>query len=163
MVDSQLIVRHDLQPGDLGRVLYWHGVLYRQEQSWNEGFEAYVAEGLGRFGHAYDARRDRLWLATREEQFAGCIAVIHAQDRRAQLRWLLVHPEYRGRGLGRRLLEEALAFARAVDYDSLFLWTVAGLEAATELYISFGFRQTADETRPLWGGTLTELCYELEL
>lgn len=79
------------------------------------------------------------------------------------MRWLLLHPEARGQGLGRKLVEESLHFCREAGYSSLFLWTVSTLPAAAELYRSVGFRETENVTHEIWGGEVTEAKYELEL
>jgi len=84
-------------------------------------------------------------------------------EKEAQLRWLLLHPEVRGRGLGRRLVEDALDFCRDVGYSSVFLWTVNTLPIAAQLYQSVGFKQTDELTHELWGSTVTEVRYELAL
>jgi len=84
-------------------------------------------------------------------------------EKKAQLRWLLLHPEVRGRGLGRQLVEGALDFCRDVRYSSVFLWTVNTLPIAAQLYKSVGFKQTDELTHELWGSTVTEVRYELAL
>ncbi|HEY9593990.1 MAG TPA: GNAT family N-acetyltransferase, partial [Spirochaetia bacterium] len=81
----------------------------------------------------------------------------------AQLRWLLLHPSLRGHGLGRALVEEALAFCRASGYASVLLWTEGSLETATTLYRRFGFKRTETKTGGIWGATRTEERYDLSL
>jgi GNAT superfamily N-acetyltransferase len=84
-------------------------------------------------------------------------------EKEAQLRWLLIDPEVRGYGLGRRLLEEALDFCRKAEYSSMFLWTVNTLPVAAMLYQSVGFKQTEELTHKLWGSVVTEVRYDLAL
>jgi GNAT superfamily N-acetyltransferase len=156
-------IRSDLRPGDIGQILYLHGIHYRPEHGWDQTFEGYVAAGLAEFALGYDPSRDRLWLAEAGGEAVGCIAIVGHEEGRAQLRWFLVLPAYQGRGLGRRLLAEALAFCRERGFLSVFLWTVAGLPAAAHLYESAGFRPVAEKTHELWGDTLTEVRYELAL
>ncbi len=157
-------IRHDLRPGDLGRVTELHGVLYSEEYGFDHTFEAYVAETLGEFGRVARPERDRLWLAEREGRIAGSIAIIGREGREAQLRWFLVHPDERGRGLGRRLVRQALDFCRDAGYASVFLWTVSPLEPAARLYGSFGFRKTEEKPRgEMWVVTLAEQRYDLRL
>src|SRR5579864_4515503 len=105
---QQITIRHDLRPGDLGRVTLLHGVLYAEEYGFDHTFEAYVAETLGAFGRAAPRDGDRLWLAERDGHIVGSIGIVGRDEGAAQLRWLLIHPDARGRGLGRRLLREAL-------------------------------------------------------
>jgi GNAT superfamily N-acetyltransferase len=156
-------IRSDLRPGDLGRVLYVHGAHYRPVHGWDQTFEGYVAAGLAEFALGYDPRKDRLWLAEADGEVVGCIAIAGHGDGQAQLRWFLVLPPCQGRGLGRRLLEEALGFCRECAFRSVFLWTVAGLPAAAHLYESAGFRAVEEKTHELWGAMLTEVRYELTL
>lgn len=153
----QVTVRHDLRPGDLGRVTELHGVLYAEEYGFDHTFEAYVAETIGEFGRVARPDGDRLWLAEGEGHLVASIAIIERERGEAQLRWFLVHPDVRGRGLGRRLVEEALAFCRDAGYTSVYLWTVSPLAPAARLYESFGFRKTEKKPRgKMWGVTLAE-------
>lgn len=92
----------------------------------------------------------------------GSIAIIHRPSNEAQLRWFLVHPELRGRGFGRALLEEALRFCLDQGYRRVFLWTLKDLAAATHLYQSHGFEKTAEKIHPLWGKTIHEERYDFE-
>ena len=157
-------IRYDLRPGDMGRVIALHGVLYAQEFGFDHGFEAYVAETVAEYGRLARPALDRLWIAERDGQQVGSIAIVGREDGVAQLRWFLVHPDTRGTGLGRHLVSEALAFCRSAGYRSVYLWTVNGLDAAARLYVSAGFRKT--ETKPpalLWGASLAEERYDLEL
>jgi GNAT superfamily N-acetyltransferase len=91
------------------------------------------------------------------------VAVVEFSREEAQLRWLLLHPDLRGRGIGRRLVEEAVAFAREAGYSTIFLWTVDSLPAAAGLYKSVGFQETENVTHELWGSLVTEVKYELAL
>ena len=161
---TDVTVRHDLRPGDMGRVIAMHGVLYDREFGFDHGFEAYVAETVAEFGRLARPGLDRLWVAERDDQLVGSIAMLGREDGAAQLRWFLVHPDARGCGLGRRLIDESLAFCRTAGYRSVYLWTVTGLDAAARLYVAAGFRKT--ETKPpavLWGVQLAEERYDLDL
>ena len=164
MSTHDITIRHDLRPGDMGRVIAQHGELYAQEYGFDHGFEAYVAETVAEFGKLARPGLDRLWVAERAERLLGSIAIIGREDGLAQLRWFLVRPDARGAGLGRRLVAEALAFCRSAGYRSVCLWTVNGLDAAARLYLEAGFRKT--EAKPavaLWGVTLSEERYDLTL
>ena len=144
-------VRHDLRPGDLGRVTELHGVLYAAEYGFEIGFEAYVAASLA------EVATGRLWLAEQDGRLVGCIGMLGREDGTWQLRWFLVHPAARGQGLGRRLLGEALAFASGPVY----LWTVDPLVGAARLYTAAGFRLTEElAPKPLWGQMLREQRYD---
>ena len=156
-------LRHDLRPGDLGTVLRMHGVLYAAEYGFNHIFESYVAETLAGLGRTYRPDRDRLWLAERDGQVVGTVAIVGREAGAAQLRWLLVRPEARGLGLGRRLVAEALDFCRAGGYASVFLWTVSALDEAARLYVSCGFRKTETLPPTRWGVEVIEERYDLAL
>jgi GNAT superfamily N-acetyltransferase len=159
-----LTVRHELQPGDLGRVAWLHGRLYAEEYGFDHRFEAYVAATLGEFGQGYRPERDRLWLAEQAGVPVGSAGILGRDDGAAQLRWLIVAPQARGHGLGRQLVHSALAFCRVAGYRSVYLWTVDPLTVAARLYAEAGFRQT--ESLPPaapWGVTVREERYDLTL
>jgi len=156
-------IRHDLRPGDMGAVVSLHGILYSREYGYDHTFEAYVAAGTAEFALSFDARKDRLWIAEVGKETVGSIAIVRRPESEAQLRWFLIHPDWRGIGLGRILLTEALQFCRESGYKSVFLWTVSYLAAATHLYKSAGFVKTEEKTSRLWGHTITEERYVLHL
>jgi ribosomal protein S18 acetylase RimI-like enzyme len=156
-------LRSDLNPGDVGGIVHLHGVVYAQEYGWDSTFEGYVAEGLARFALSHNPRNDRLWVAEANEEIVGSIGVVGHSAREAQLRWFLVHPAWRGRGLGRRLLNEAVQFCRERRVRSVFLWTTSDLEAAAHLYQLAGFRRTEEKTHRAWGQTVTEERYDMSL
>jgi ribosomal protein S18 acetylase RimI-like enzyme len=154
-------VRSDIRPGDLGRVLSLHGVVYANEHGFDLTFEGYVAETLARFAVPIDSARERLWLAEVGEQLIGCIAIVKHAEEVAQLRWLVVDPGFRGQGLGGRLVQEAVAFARGAGYRSVFLETLEELPAAAALYRRAGFELVKEEKCRLWGQDVTDQRYEL--
>ena len=155
-------IRHDLRPGDVGYITYLHGILYAPEQGWDHTFDAYVAIPLAEFSRSQSSR-ERIWIVEDGERTVGSLAIVKFSEREAQLRWLLLVPEVRGQGIGRRLVEEALDFCRDAGYSSVFLWTVNTLPIAAKLYQSEGFRNTEELTHELWGRTVTEIKYELRL
>jgi N-acetylglutamate synthase-like GNAT family acetyltransferase len=162
-VDKQPTLRHHLCPGDLGRIVALHGQLYAAEYGFGLQFEAYAAETLAEFGKPERTERDRLWIAEIDGRVVGSIGIIGREGNAAQLRCLLIAPEARGIGLGRRLVETALDFCRAAGYASVFLWTVQGLSAAAHLYAAAGFVKT-DELPPSdWGVPVIEERYEVRL
>lgn len=150
--------RNELRPGDIGTIIRQHGVIYAVEQGWNHTFEAYVAGPLAQFA-LKDSPRERIWLVERADEFAGSVAIVKHTEEQAQLRWLLVHPDVRGRGLGRQLVERALQFAGDCGYRSVILWTVSTLESAAALYRSFDFQVDERKQSHLWGGVVTEERY----
>ena len=160
---ARVLVRTDIRPGDIGRVVEMHGELYAREYGLDHTFEGYVAAGMGEFAKAFDARRDRLWLAEEGGPLVGSVAIAGHDDVHAQLRWFLVRPEARGTGLGGRLLNEAVVFCRERGLRSVFLWTISELKAAAHLYHRAGFKLTERKTHDIWGAPHTEERYDLEL
>lgn len=140
-----------------------HGELYATEYGFDHRFEGYVAETLAEFGKIRRADRDRLWLAERGGRLVGSIGIIGREGNAAQLRWLLIAPDARGHGLGRRLLTAALAFCRATGYETVFFWTVRGLPAAAYLYASVGFHLTEELPPADWGAPVIEQRFEARL
>lgn len=156
-------VRTDIRPGDLGRIALMHGRVYAREFGWDARFEGYVARTLADFIDDYDPVRDRLWLADADDALVGSVAIVHAPGDVAQLRWFLVDPVARGRGLGRRLLDDAVDFCRAAGYGRVFLLTVRDLEVAARLYREAGFVLAGEEPDQLWGARVVVQRYELAL
>jgi N-acetylglutamate synthase-like GNAT family acetyltransferase len=153
-------IRSDLKPGDMGYITYLHGILYAPEQGWDHTFDAYVALPLSEFVKSHSSRQ-RIWIVEKDGSIIGSAAIVEFSNAEAQLRWLLLEPTVRGRGLGRLLVEEALDFCRDAGYSSVFLWTVATLPVAARLYESVGFKKTEEITHMLWGSMVTEVKYEL--
>jgi DNA-binding MarR family transcriptional regulator/GNAT superfamily N-acetyltransferase len=127
------------RPGDLGWVVHRHGVVYSQEYGWGTGFEALVARILADYADSHDPRREAGWIAEVDGAPAGCVFCMRKDDETAQLRLLLVEPSARGMGMGRRLVEECLAFARHARYRRIMLWTRENLTGARRIYKSAGF------------------------
>ena len=158
----EINIRHSLNPGDIGYITYLHGILYAQEYGWDNTFEVYVAGPLAQFARAIGPR-ERIWIVEKDEAVRGSIAIVEAGPEQAQLRWFLLHPDLRGHGIGRWLVDEAISFCRKSDYASIFLGTVSALSAAAHLYLSAGFKVTEESTLTRWGSVVTEQRYELTL
>jgi len=161
-IPAGIRIRNDLQPGDIGYITFLHGTLYAAEYGWDYTFEAYVAAPLGEFAKSH-TERERIWIVEKDAKPAGSIGIVAASTEQAQLRWFLLHPDLRGQGIGRMLLEEAINFCRNSGYSSIFLWTVSALIAAGKLYNALGFRVTEEHTHTLWGAGMTEQRYDLHL
>ena len=159
---GEITLRTELKPGDIGNLVYLHGVIYEREYGFDHTFEAYVAGPLSEFVLS-DSKRERIWITELDDRIVGCVAIVASSPETAQLRWFLVDPSARGRGLGRRLLNEAVAFSRACDYRFIFLWTVSALVAAAHLYSSVGFRKVEERPGKRWGVVVVEERYEMDL
>ena len=139
-----------------------HGIFHALEQGWDHTFEVYVAVPLAEFAQSKSSR-EKIWILEEGDRIAGSVAIVKRTEEEAQLRWLLLEPEIRGRGIGKWLVEEALDFSRISGYESIFLWTVETLYIAANLYRSVGFVQRERLTHEIWGSTVTEVKYELLL
>lgn len=149
---------------DLGALVRFHEEIYWKEYRYDRRFGAYVAKGLADMALRHDDDRDRLWLVKRGGRIIGSIAIVHHTRSSAQLRWFLVAPAFRRKGLGKRLMNAALRFARSAGYRSVFLWTTSELDAARHVYEDAGFRRTARKTHGVWGRRgITEERYSLRL
>jgi GNAT superfamily N-acetyltransferase len=158
----EILIRHEFKPGDVGRLVELHGLLYAQEHGFDHTFEAYVAKPLAEFVlHRTD--RERIWLVDSGRDLMGSLAIVKHNEREAQLRWYLLHPSLRGKGLGKRLVEESVTFCREHGYRKIFLWTVSSLLAAAHVYDTVGFKVAEERTHAIWGCLVTEQRYDLEL
>lgn len=161
MSENKSIVIRTHRPGDAGLVAHLHGALYAREYGLNDTFESYVLASLADQVKNYNEARDRLWVAECDGRIAGCIGIVGMDGGTAQLRWFLTAPEWRGRGLGRELMDRALNFCRAVGYQRVFLWTASPLKTARSMYQRAGFTLTETREHADWGQRLTEERWDL--
>jgi GNAT superfamily N-acetyltransferase len=156
-----LDLAHPSSAGGPGAIVQLHGVLYAREYGFDPTFEAYVAGPLAEFVRQ-PSTRQCLWIAESAGRIVGSIAIVPTTEEIAQLRWFLVHPSARGGGLGKRLLQEAIAFAKDRGFPAIALWTVSALTAASHLYRSVGFRKVEEKPAWLWGVDVVEEKHLLE-
>ena len=152
-----------LGPGDLGWVVHRHGVLYATEYGWDETFEGLVAQIVADYARDRDERRESAWIAEVHGEPAGCVFCTKREEHVAQLRLLLVEPETRGMGLGARLVDECIRFARRAGYRQMMLWTNDVLTAARRIYEKAGFQLVEQGPHRSFGKDLVEQTWALTL
>lgn len=159
-----IVIRTDLRPGDIGEIVRLHGETYAREYGLDATFEASVAEALGRLvGRGWPGDGEGVWVAEADGERAGAIVLSDEGGRLSRLRMFVLRPEYRGAGVGRRLLDALLARARAAGYGRIELDTFSELQAAARLYRDAGFRRVRAERRRLWGREIESERFELRL
>ncbi|NNE81327.1 MAG: GNAT family N-acetyltransferase [Silicimonas sp.] len=163
-VNQNEIHLRDIAIGDAGWLIQRHGELYAADEGFDASFEVLVAEILVDFLRNRDPETERGWIAATGKQRLGSIFCVHSGDPRvAKLRLFFVEPDARGLGLGRRLLEVCIAFARDTGNHTLRLWTHESHRAACALYAAYGFRCVASRPVHSFGVDLIEQTWELDL
>ncbi|WP_342361131.1 helix-turn-helix domain-containing GNAT family N-acetyltransferase [Terrarubrum flagellatum] len=150
------------RPGDMGWVVAKHGELYAREYGWDLSFEALVAEIAAGFIRNFDPDFERCWIAEMDGEPVGSVFIVKASDEVAKLRLLIIDPRARGRGLGKKLVDECIRFSRERGYRKIMLWTNDVLTAARAIYVKAGFTLTESEKHHSFGKELVGETWELE-
>jgi DNA-binding MarR family transcriptional regulator/GNAT superfamily N-acetyltransferase len=149
--------------GDMGWIVSRHGALYGEEYGWDERLEALCAEIVAAFVRNFDAKRERCWIAERDGENVGSVLLVKDTEEIARLRLLLVEPKARGLGIGARLVEECVRFAREARYKKITLWTHSVLTAARHIYEQAGFKLVDSSKHNEFGKVLTGETWDLDL
>ena len=159
---SDITLRNILRPGDLGYIAHVHGDLYAKECGYGLNFEAYVLKGLNEFAHEYDPLKDKLWIAEHNDKIVGFLIAQHRGEA-VQFRYFIFLPEFRGIGLGKKLMQEFINFMRERGYRKAFLWTTNEQQSAIALYTRFGFVLTEEVPSNTFDKQVTEQRYDLTI
>lgn len=160
VIPSNLTIRHELRPGDIGNVVHLHGAMYSTEYNYGITFESYVASGLAEFYQQYDPQRDKVWIVEDDGKMVGFVSLMHRGERVAQLRYYFLLPPYRGMGLGKKLMEDFMQCLDERGYDHCYLWTTDELPAAASLYKRYGFNLTEEKASDEFGKRVVEQRYD---
>ncbi|KQB60387.1 MarR family transcriptional regulator, partial [Acidovorax sp. SD340] len=159
----RVAVLRDPVPGDIGWVVQQHGEIYWREYGWDSRFEALVADIAAQFVRKFQSAWERCWVAELDGERVGAVFVVRKSATTAQLRMLILSPKARGLGLGARLTDECIAFARAKGYKKMVLWTNSCLTAARGIYAKRGFKLAKSEPYEGFGQQLVGETWELKL
>lgn len=159
----QIVIRPLGEPGDLGWIVMAHGEVYTAEFGWDTDVEAFIARIVADYAVDRDPVREAGWIAELDGRRVGCVLCVQADDATAQLRVLLVDPSARGHGLGGRLVDECMAFARRAGYARMTLWTNDPLLAARRVYLSRGFTLVGQEPHRSFGVDMVGQTYQVDL
>jgi N-acetylglutamate synthase-like GNAT family acetyltransferase len=157
---NDIVIRTTLRPGDIGYVVYLHGDIYGKEYSYGIEFETYVAEGLVEFYRKYDPLRNRVWICEHQNRIIGFLLLLDRGEA-AQLRYFIISSEYRGIGLGKKLMNLYTDFMRQCGYKRSYLWTTHELPAAASLYTRSGFKLVEEKESTAFGKPVREQKYEM--
>ena len=149
--------------GDFGWMVSRHAQLYAQEYNWGDPFEGLCAQIVADFVNNFDAKLERCWIAEMDGENVGCVMLVKDAPGVARLRLLLVEPKARGLGLGQRLVDECVKFAREAGYKRVTLWTHSILFAARRAYEKAGFTLTSSEKKHSWGEDVVAEYWDLTL
>jgi GNAT superfamily N-acetyltransferase len=158
---KHVTIRTELRSGDLGYLIYLHGRLYGIEYQYGISFEMYVAQGIYEFYLQYDPQKDRVWICEDGDRIVGFMLLMHRENNTAQLRYLILEPDYRGIGLGKRLMTLYMDQLHDKGYQHSYLWTTSELETAAAIYTRHGFRLTEEKRSEAFGKPLYEQRYDL--
>lgn len=159
---NDILIRFQIEPGDLGFIAYLHGKIYADENEYTLSFEKYVLAGLASFADSYDPMKDRIWICEYDKEIIGSLAGFKTENG-LQLRFFLICPKYRSLGLGHKLMNLFIDFMKEKKYSHAFLWTTHEQELATRLYLKYGFQFTEEKESSSFGKNLTEQRFDLFL
>lgn len=159
---NDIHIRTTLKAGDLGYITYLHGKIYIEEYGFGTGIETYVARGLSDFYETYSPEKERVWIAEHGGKIIGSMMLLH-RGVAAQLRYFILEKEFRGVGLGKKLMDAFMEALHQIGYESAYLLTTNGLPASAHLYQRYGFQLVEEHHTDAFGKPLHEQRYELKV
>ncbi len=159
MRESDFIITNSIDSVDIQGVIKLHVEYYNKNYGYDDTFESYVASPLVDFA-SRDERDERIWIVKSAGKVLGCIAIVKKDSDTAQLRWFILDSSLQGLGIGRQLIQNAIEFAREMNYCKIILWTEDELVQAISIYKKNGFIWKEDVVHKIWGRNLTEQFYE---
>ena len=163
MTPAGYLLLRDPLPGDMGLVVANQAMVYAREYGWNAEYEALVAEIVAKFIREFDRSRERCWIAEKDGRVVGSVFVVRQDDTTAKLRLLYVDASARGLGIGRRLVDECLRFAKQAGYARMMLWTNSVLADARRIYEKAGFQLIEEEAHHSFGQDLVGQVWARDL
>jgi DNA-binding MarR family transcriptional regulator/GNAT superfamily N-acetyltransferase len=160
---SRDYILREPKPGDFGWIVARHAEVYAQEYGWTEPFDGLCAQIVADFANKNDPACERCWIAEVNGENVGTVMLVKDSEEVARVRLLLVDPKGRGLGLGARLVDECVRFARQAGYKKITLWTHSILTAARHIYEKAGFTLTSSEKRHSWSKDVVAEFWDLEL
>lgn len=162
---SSKVQIREYEKKDIDYIINRHRELYDTEYGFSSEFGEYVAKYVNKFDESHDKEKEKIWIVEENGKQIGVIAVVKGEDNKtAQLRWFLLEPEARGKGLGHKLVDTVIEFSKANNYKHIYLWTVNILGAARHIYKSHGFELTEEIDNSSWTKELIkEERWDLEL
>jgi DNA-binding MarR family transcriptional regulator/GNAT superfamily N-acetyltransferase len=151
------------KPGDFGWIVKRNAEVYAEEYGWIAPFEGVCAQIVADFVNKHDPERERCWIAEMDGENVGSIMLAKETESVARIRLLLLDPRARGLGLGARLVDECVQFARRAGYKKITLWTHSVLAAARHIYEKSGFKLTRTERHRSWGRPVVSEHWDLQL
>jgi peptidyl-dipeptidase Dcp len=158
---DNIAVRTELKPGDLSFIIYKQTMLYYEEYNFGVDFESYAFAGMHEFCNNYNPEKDRIWICEHEGIIVGSLLLMHRENNSSQLRYFYTDSEYRGMGLGKKLMQLCMEFIRKKSYQSCYLWTTNELDSAISLYTRNGFKLAEEKESTAFGKKLHEQRYDL--
>ena len=162
-MDKGITVRYNLEEADITRVVELHRAIYEKEFQYGASFVKYVDDSFRSFFPRYDAEKDRAWICEDKGELIGFLLLVHHNEESVQLRYFILNPAYRGRGVGNMLLDGFISFMKEKNYKHAFLFTTAELIAAGHLYLKYGFRRTEQFYSERFGKPVLEQRFDLRL